>query len=211
MGRGDRRRSRLPPPRSSPRWSPERIWEPLCLWERNRYVVYHSKGPIRQKAAYHIGTRLPNRTPYFEFVRSRTADSPLPVTPDPLLAEFRACLANCKKVLLGKTRAYNLQEFNAWMEKNEIAHIPYAPPPVSSPTVPSLTSTTQFPPMAKKAASPVLPSTLAPKAAPKPLSSSAIPTAPTPAMSPPATPVPEPADVDMNAPEAARRLLRMVL
>ena len=61
-------------------------WGNLLINTRFRFVLYHTKKPIRVKAATHFGTRLLNPSPYFTTVRGRDRNTPLPTAPQNIIS-----------------------------------------------------------------------------------------------------------------------------
>ena len=91
-------------------------WGNLLINTRFRFIIYHTKKPIRVKAATHFGTRLNNSTPYFRTIRERDRNTPLPTAPQHIIAQRQALLNKCREVFLGRRRPYNPQHlFNPFV------------------------------------------------------------------------------------------------
>ena len=87
------------------------LWGNILISTRYRYILYHTNKKIRIKAAVFLAQRLNNNTPYFVNLRGRSADSPLPAPSEELTGLCEAFLTRCRDVLLGRRRAYHLEDY----------------------------------------------------------------------------------------------------
>ena len=87
-------------------------WGNLLINTRFRFVLYHTKKPVRLKAAKHFGDRLNNSTPYFNALRARDRHTPPPTTPQHIVAQCQTLLTKCREVFRGRRRPYNSQHFH---------------------------------------------------------------------------------------------------
>ena len=87
----------------------------LLINTRFRFVLYHTKKPVRIKAAKHFGDRLNNTTPYFTTLRTRDRHTPLPTTPQHIVDQCQTLLTKCRDVFLGRKRPYNPQHFHPFV------------------------------------------------------------------------------------------------
>ena len=90
-------------------------WGNLLINTRYRFIIYHTKKPIRVKAATHLGHRLNNTSPYFRTIRERDRNTPLPAAPQHIIDQCQAFLTKCREVFLGRRRPYNPQHFNPFV------------------------------------------------------------------------------------------------
>ena len=90
-------------------------WGNLLINTRFRFVLYHTKKPVRIKAAKHFGDRLNNTTPYFTTLRTRDRHTPLPTTPQHIVDQCQTLLTKCRDVFLGRKRPYNPQHFHPFV------------------------------------------------------------------------------------------------
>ena len=90
-------------------------WGNLLINTRFRFVLYHTKKPVRLKAAKHFGERLNNSTPYFNALRARDRHTPTPTTPQHIVAQCQTHLTKCREVFLGRRRPYNSQHFHPFV------------------------------------------------------------------------------------------------
>ena len=90
-------------------------WGNLLINTRFRFVLYHTKKPIRIKAAKHFGDRLNNTSPYFNTLRARDRHTPLPTTPQQIIAQCQTLLTKRREVFLGRRRPYHPQHFNQFV------------------------------------------------------------------------------------------------
>ena len=103
------------------------LWGNILISTRYRYILYHTNKKIRIKAAVFLAQRLNNNTPYFVNLRGRSADSPLPAPSAELTGLCEAFLTRCRDVLLGRRRAFHLEDYTKWVSHNAAPVIPYSP------------------------------------------------------------------------------------
>ena len=207
-------------------------WGNLLINTRYRFVLYHTKKPIRVKAAKHFGDRLTNTTPYFRTIRDRDSNTPLPTAPRHIIDQCQTLLTKCREVFLGRRRPYNPQHFHPFVTSFGLEALSFVGPgalpagPIpqdpASPPVTQPPSTSAFapptatltPPAQATASAPPLPdfSYTFQAAASSPASSlptppAAVPTArtntPLPSVPPPPAP---PADMEVEPVEAPSAL-----
>ena len=80
-------------------------------------IIYHTKKPIRVKAAKHFADRLNTNSPYFRGLRQRNANTPIPTTPESVITQCREFLAHCREVFLGRHRPNDPTKFHTWVIK----------------------------------------------------------------------------------------------
>ena len=97
------------------------IDQTTCEWSP------HTNKKIRIKAAVFLAQRLYNNTPYFVNLRGRSADTPLPAPSAELTGLCEAFLTRCRDVLLGRRRAFHLEDYTKWASHNAAPVIPYSP------------------------------------------------------------------------------------
>ena len=103
------------------------LWGNILISTRYRYILYHTNKKIRIKAAVFLAQRLNNNTPYFVNLRGRSADTPLPAPSAELTGLCEAFLTRCRDVLLGRRRAFHLEDCTKWVSRNAAPVIPYSP------------------------------------------------------------------------------------
>ena len=109
------------------------LWGNILISTRYRYILYHTNKKIRIKAAVFLAQRLNNNTPYFANLRGRSVDTPLPAPSAELTGLCEAFLTRCRDVLLGRRRAFHLEDYNKWVSNNAAPVIPYNPGVASNP------------------------------------------------------------------------------
>ena len=103
------------------------LWGNILISTRYRYILYHTNKKIRIKAAVFLAQRLNNNTPYFVNLRGRSEDTPLPAPSAELTGLCEAFLTRCREVLLGRRRAFHLEDYTKWVSHNAAPVIPYNP------------------------------------------------------------------------------------
>ena len=103
------------------------LWGHILISPRYRYILYHTNKKIRIKAAVFLAQRLNNNTPYFVNLRGRSEDTPLPAPSAELTGLCEAFLTRCREVLLGRRRAFHLEDYTKWVSHNAAPVIPYNP------------------------------------------------------------------------------------
>ena len=207
-------------------------WGNLLINTRFRFVLYHTKKPVRLKAAKHFGDRLNNTTPYFTTLRTRDRHTPLPTTPQHIVDQCQTLLTKCRDVFLGRKRPYNPQHFHPFVTSFGLEALtfvgtgappvpplpqdPTSPPnplPHSTPTVDMGTPTPHLPVSASASASSLPATTYSshatgspPVSLPTPVATAPPATTSTPPSSaPPPPPPPTAMEVDpVSAPPAPR-------
>ena len=96
----------------------QNLWGHILISTRYRYILYHTNKKIRIKAAVFLAQRLNNNTPYFVNLRGRSEDTPLPAPSAELTGLCEAFLTRCREVLLGRRRAFHLEDYTKWASHN---------------------------------------------------------------------------------------------